>query len=338
MFRRKYEDAREGGDEVVGMTMVKCNAMKSKIMRILEAGNRLVGRETRSIVGMGCILSLESFPNSPMRRVLARSFRAVMGSTRMSVIIRAVKNMRPTCAFMGHYLRTNGGITASGGTLMTGRKTRLLRVTHGEDVGFVFRTDINKNVPVVHTLGSSLATSEVSRIAKVLGKAAGCVLAGVFFRDTSCSRILGRTRRGKCTRHGPRTSIRKRSTYEGVTVLASLVTKRRISFRAVRARKVAGVAARSVGCTGGVSVTVGLLTSDGERKSSFSTVITPVLLSGGRPLYGIGSMFGTIFIHKGVLNSTVFCKDKTNGLPATDTMITSIMSTTGRLREAIMAE
>lgn len=184
---------------------------------------------------------------------------------------------------------------------------------------------MTNNVPVIHPVCSSLGDGHVRRVVNVVGNAAGFVLSGVATRNSSCRSILGRTRRGNCTRTSPAGSIDNCSTTHGVTVLTALNFRSTIAFGSIRMRNVRGVTGRSVRRTARVNCIVGLLTVTHRSRSNVSLGIRPSFVHGNRPLTGISNTCGTIYIHNGYINSIVFCNRKTNSLPATDTIIDSIV-------------
>lgn len=314
------------------MTIVNCKAINSNIIRILRGGRSdVMDGDARGSLRLGCVLSLHSFPKSPGRSGFVGSFGVVLGSSSIGVIIRAVNKLRPTFRFISSLLGTNGDIMASGGRLITRGNCRLLALTSRGGMGFLFRTSMNNNVPVVHPVSRYLTTGRVSRVTNVLGNAAGFVLAVVVRRGVDFRRTLGLTRSGNCTRGSPATSIRKVSTYHGVYVLTSLYFNGRICPSDIRARNVSGVALRSITCIGSFNNIVGLLNGTEHRgNNGVSTVIYPYVIGGRDRLTSMDSMFGTVLIHNSTVNSIMFCNENTNGLPATDTIITSMVSYTGR--------
>ncbi len=314
---------------IVGVTVVNFNIINDNIKRLLLAGGDNITGGTNRRVRIGCVLSLESFPSDPCG-YFAGSFGSVLGSSRVRIIIRTVKKAIPTCRFAGGLLLTNGRIISSGGRLITGRKARLLRLTGRKGVGCLFRTDINNNVPVVEPLVSDLANGSVANVIKVLGNAAGCVLARVVGGNGSFRTTLSRTRRGNCTRGSPATSIVNCSAYQGVTVLTSLTCNGCISDAGVPARNVAGVATRSAGCTRRLNCDIGLINRYIGTRGNVCTEIYPTFVDSRDPLCGVSSIFGNVLIRNGSLKSIVFCNGNTNGLPATDTVISSLISITGR--------
>lgn len=319
----------------VGVTVVNCNAINDNITRIVSARRGdLTGDANNRGVRITEVLSLHSFPNSGRRTTLAGSFGSVLGSGRVGIITRAVKKIGPTFSFAVGLLGTNGSMIASGGRLITRGKLRLLRTTGRGNMGCLFRTDINNNVPVVEPLSRYFTTGGVVNVTNVLGNAAGFVLAGVVRSSVDFRSTLRVTRRGNCTRGSPATSIRKRSTYEGIYVLTSLTFKGRICPSRIRARNVSGVALRSISCVRSAGNIVGLLNRVRCVDSSgVTTFMDPTIICGNDRLTDIHSIFGTVLIHNSTINSIYFCNHNTNGLPATSTIITSVTSYVGRVGE-----
>lgn len=249
-----------------------------------------------------------------------------MGSPRVRVIVRLVNKVGPTGRCVLSTLGTNGRMISTGGSLVTMRNRRLLSTTRRDGISFLFRTTMTNNVPVVEPLGRYLTKGRVARIVNVMGKAAGFVLAGVARRNVRFGSTLTLTARLKCTRTSPATSVRNLSTKHGMTVLTSITFGSHIMFGSMCARKVTGVASGSVRCTGRVKHSVGLLNITEGRTSKVRTCIYPVLVPDSRPLTAMGSSCGTMFIRKSTIRSTVFFKEKTKRLPATDTIINSMFS------------
>ncbi len=147
---------------VVGITVVNRNIINSNITRVLVGDGRLVSGHMGGSIGVGRVLSLESFSIS-CGSGFAGSFGSVLGSSSMDIMTRIVKNVGPTCSFMGTYLLGNGDIIASGGRLITTGNTRLVGVTGRGGMDFLFRTDINNNVPILEPVMGYLTTGRVSR-------------------------------------------------------------------------------------------------------------------------------------------------------------------------------
>lgn len=239
---------------ILGLFVYNANAMKNDLVRRVHYRRR--GLVRRHNLGLGIMnvtskrRTLFAHTNMSLSRCGRRLTRGkVPSSARIlrsrvvnvgvfgSIFISYATDTRIT-SLCGSFLVGGVSIMTTGGVTTSSRCSicdRLGRVTHHQNIGFLFRAGINTKLPVVGAVGSLVGDkSGVLGVRTMLDNALGCVFGGV---DTSVpfDGAVGVTRRRHCSRPSPHVSLDNGSIVHGLIVLTHR-TKCGLRRRSIRGR------------------------------------------------------------------------------------------------------
>jgi len=309
----------------VNVAILGFGTVGSGIYEILKTNKEQIAKKCGEEINVKYILDVRDFSSHPDAHLFTNDFNVILNDDSVDLVCEVIGGIEPSLTFSRESLLKGKSVVTSNKELVATNGTALMKCAKENGAVYLFEAAVGGGIPLIRPMYRCLAGNNIKRIMGILNGTTNYILTKMFDEGQSFEDALSDAQAKGYAERNPAADIEGKDTCRKIAILSSLVYGKSINCDLIETEGITNIDSDDVKYAekaGGAIKLVGY--SEVSEKSVYARV-SPMLISGGNPLFCAKDVFNAALITGDNVGDVMFYGPGAGKLPTASAVVGDII-------------
>lgn len=323
---------------MINVAVLGYGTVGSGVVEVINTNNAEISKRVGQPVRVKYVLDLREFPGDPVMEVLVHDYNVILEDPEVDIVVEVMGGINPAYTFVKKALMAGKNVCTSNKALVAACGTELLQIAAEKQVNFLFEASCGGGIPIIRALNSSLTADVVDEITGILNGTTNYMLYKMSTEGSQFDAVLKEAQAMGYAEADPTADIEGHDACRKIAILSSIAYGKFVDYEKVYTEGISKITADDMAYAKALGMHIKLLaTSRKVNDDSFYAMVAPFLVGHMNPLFGVGDVFNSVFVHGNMLGDAMFYGSGAGKLPTASAVVGDVVDEAKHLHENVMA-
>ncbi|MCD8327875.1 MAG: homoserine dehydrogenase [Ruminococcus sp.] len=196
----------------------------SGTVELFETNRESITKKIGRDVGLGYILDLRDFPDSPYQGKHTKDFNDILNDPEVEAVAEVIGGIHPAFEFTKQLLEKGKSVVTSNKELVAQKGAELFKVAKEHNASYLFEASVGGGIPIIRPLHKCLAGNKIEQISGILNGTTNFILTKMIKDQMSFDDALKLAQKNGFAEADPTADVEGQDACRKICILASLVS------------------------------------------------------------------------------------------------------------------
>jgi len=314
--------------DTIGIAVCGCGTVGSGVVRVLtEQRERLTSRTGRQLQLRHVVVRQLDKPRPfrVPRELLSTDWRAAVRDPAVQVVVELIGGIEPARSLVLEALQAGKHVVTANKALLAHHGQEIYETARRNDRAVAFEASVAGGVPIIATLGQSLAANQILSIQAILNGTSNFILSAMDEHGWTYEAALAEAQRRGYAEADPTLDVDGSDATHKLAILAHIAFGVAVPFDAIDRQGIIGISELDLRFARELGYTIKLLAEGWLKDNTLALHVAPVLLRNSSPLARVSGAFNAIALVGDIVGETLYQGMGAGQMPTASAVVADII-------------
>lgn len=293
----------------------------SGVYEVLDRNKEIVEKKAGETIEVKYILDLREFAGSPVENMVIHDIGIIVSDPEVGIVVETMGGTTPAYEFVKSCLLAGKHVVTSNKALVAAHGTELLSIAGEKHVSFLFEASVGGGIPIIRTLGGSLAGEIVEEISGILNGTTNYILTKMYEEGWGFDEALKKAQELGYAERNPEADIEGYDTCRKIAILTAIATGKEVDYEEIPTEGITKISDVDFSYAARMGASIKLFGTSVRKQDEHYLEVAPVLVNAKNPLYSVSGVYNGIMVTGNMLGVSMYYGSGAGKLPTASAVV-----------------